>query len=233
MGNQNIAVKAHDITKRFASGDFYVDALKGVDLEAYEGEILMVVGPSGCGKTTLLSIIAGTLQSDTGSVNIYGTELKELNDEQMTEFRKKKIGFVFQQYHLINTLNTVENISIPLLLNGIPLKEAFARAKEMLSVVGLKGKEKLMPSRLSGGEQQRVAIARGLIHDPALLICDEPTAALDAENGLRIMNLIQEVAKSTKRCVIIVTHDPRIYEYADCLMKMEDGINIGTERTSS
>lgn len=223
----NVAVEVLDVTKRFLSGDIYIEVLKGVDLEALKGEILMIIGPSGSGKTTLLSVIAGTLRFDSGDVIIFNTSLKKLNEQEATAFRKNHIGFVFQQYHLIYSLNVIENISIPLIINGIDRKQALNKAVEMLEKVGMKGKEYSKPPHLSGGEQQRVAIARALIHDPPLLICDEPTASLDSENGMRVMKLIRDVAKSPDRCVIVVTHDPRIYSFSDKIVRMEDGLNIG------
>lgn len=227
MFETQAAVKIQNLTKRFAVGNFYLDVLRGIDLEVKKGEILMITGPSGCGKTTLLSIIAGTLRFDQGDVKVFDTALKNMSDAQVTEFRKRHVGFIFQQFHLISSLNNIENISVPLLLNAVDKKDALEKATEMLHVVGLKGKEHLRSFHLSGGEQQRVAIARALIHQPPLLICDEPTAALDADNGARIMQLLRDVAKSPERSVIIVTHDNRIFKYADRIARMEDGLIIG------
>lgn len=224
-----IAVEIRNVTKRYVSGDFFYDALRGVDLDINQGEIFMITGPSGCGKTTLLSIIAGTLDF-TGDVTVLGQHLKELNEDKLTEWRKDSIGFIFQQYHLINALTVNENISIPLLLNNVDKNTALKKAALMLEKVGLKGKGTLKPSHLSGGEQQRVAIARALIHDPPLLICDEPTAALDADNGIRIMTLLTEAARSPDRCVIIVTHDSRIFKFSDRMARMEDGLILGYDR---
>lgn len=222
-----IAVKIQGLTKRFLVGDFHLEVLRGIDLEVRKGEILMITGPSGCGKTTLLSIIAGTLRFDEGKLTVFNKDLKNLSDDQMTEFRKSHIGFIFQQFHLIKSLNNLENISIPLLLNGMDKHEAMQKAMDMLDIVGLKNKEDLRSYHLSGGEQQRVAIARALVHQPPLLICDEPTAALDADNGARIMQLIREVAKSPHRSVVVVTHDNRIFKYADRIARMEDGLITG------
>lgn len=223
----NIAVELQNISKRYRSGDIYLDALRGIDLKANKGEILMITGPSGCGKTTLLSIMAGTLRFDSGEVIIFGTKLSQLDDQQITDFRKTHVGFIFQQFHLLKALNTVENIAIPLLLNGWSRDEGLKKAAEMLTKVGLNGKEEIKPLRLSGGEQQRVAIARALVHEPSLVICDEPTASLDAANGAKIMELLAQVAKASSRCVIIVTHDHRIFKYADTLVSMEDGVITG------
>lgn len=225
--DKEIAVELKNVAKRYRSGEIYLDVLRGIDLKAKVGEILMITGPSGCGKTTLLSIIAGTLHFDEGEVNVFGTNLSHLDDQQMTEFRRLKIGFIFQQFHLLKSLNVVENISVPLLLNGVQREEALVKAAEMLKKVGLRGKEQIRPGRLSGGEQQRVAIARALVHNPALVICDEPTASLDADNGARIMQLLSEVVRAPNRCAIIVTHDNRIFKYADSIVRMEDGVITG------
>lgn len=223
----DIAVQLKNISKRYRSGEIYVDVLRGIDLVAKKGQIFMITGPSGCGKTTLLSIIAGTLHFDSGEVNAFGVNFSDLAEQQITEFRKTQVGFIFQQFHLLNSLNVVENIAIPLLLNGYARDEALKRAIEMLKKVGLRGKEKFYPRRLSGGEQQRVAIARALVHNPSLVICDEPTASLDADNGVRIMQLLADVVKSPDRCAIIVTHDNRIFKFADQIARMEDGVIVG------
>lgn len=224
---EEFAIELKNVTKRYRSGDIYIDVLRGVDLNAKKGELLMITGPSGCGKTTLLSIIAGTLHFDSGEVYVFNVKLSTLNDQEITAFRRNHVGFIFQQFHLISSLNVMENVAVPLLLQGYAREEALIKAVEMLKKVGLKGKEKLNPQRLSGGEQQRVAIARALVHDPSLIICDEPTSALDADNGIRIMQLLADVAKAPSRCAIVVTHDPRIFKYADTIAQMEDGVIVG------
>ncbi|MBA2368254.1 MAG: ABC transporter ATP-binding protein [Candidatus Protochlamydia sp.] len=217
------AIIVKGVSKNFKTGDSVVHALKDVNFIAKKGEMLMIVGPSGCGKTTLLSVIAGTLKFESGEVEVFNHFLHEMKEGAITEFRKKNVGFVFQQYHLIKTLDLLENISIPLILNGHSRSFAFEKADEMLEKVGLKGRGKERPLNLSGGQQQRVAIARALVHEPPLLICDEPTAALDAESGARILELLREVARTPDRCVIVVTHDSRIFHYADRLAAMDDG----------
>lgn len=218
-----LAVHVRHVSKRFGTGDQVTDALKDVNFDARTNELLMIVGPSGCGKTTLLSIIAGTLRFDRGEVDVYNYSLHDLTDVEITEFRRKNVGFIFQQYHLIKYLTCIENVSIPLLLNGVKASIAEEKAAELLQKVGLAGKEYERPNKLSGGQQQRVAIARALIHEPLLVICDEPTAALDEETGSRIMELMDEVSKAADRCVIVVTHDNRIFKYADRIAKMNDG----------
>lgn len=218
-----LAIHVRNVSKEFRQGTNCVRALKNVNFDARIGELLMIVGPSGCGKTTLLSVIAGTLRFDEGEIDLLNQSLHAIPEWKMTSFRRQNIGFIFQQYHLIRTLNCLENVSIPLLLNGTPRKVAEEKAGILMEKVGLKGKEYESPRNLSGGQQQRVAIARALIHDPRIIICDEPTAALDAETGSRVMELMAECARSPGRCVVIVTHDSRIFKYADRVVKMDDG----------
>jgi putative ABC transport system ATP-binding protein len=220
---EHFAVHARGITKSFLAANVEINALREVDFYTHAGELLMIVGPSGCGKTTLLSIIAGTLHFDRGEIDILGRPLHAMSPKQITELRKKSIGFIFQQYHLIRTLNCLENVMIPLLLNHVKKEEAETTASAILSQVGLSGRELDHPKNLSGGQQQRVAIARALVHGPELIICDEPTAALDAETGASILELLQHLAKSLGKTVIIVTHDNRILKYADRVVKMDDG----------
>ena len=217
------AVHVRGVAKTFGTGEAAVRALKGVDFDAREGELLMVVGPSGCGKTTLLSVIAGTLRFDSGEVDVFGSPLHGLNERETTEFRKKNIGFIFQQFNLIPTLSNVENVSVPLLISGMKRSVAERKADELLELVGLKGRGDDPPTNLSGGQQQRVAIARALVHEPRLIICDEPTSALDKDTGHKIMELLRQVARAPGRCVIVVTHDNRIFNFADRMTEMEDG----------
>jgi putative ABC transport system ATP-binding protein len=221
--SQDLAVKTVSLGKSYGTGDSVVHALKGVDFEARCGELMMIVGPSGCGKTTLLSVICGTLQYDSGSVTVFGQDLARLRAGQITAFRGKNIGFIFQQFNLIPTWDALENVSVPMLLNGRPRAEAENTAALLLKEVGIGDKLKALPSQLSGGQQQRVAIARALVHEPRLLICDEPTAALDAASGKKVLELLKERACRPDRAVIVVTHDSRIFPYADRIAEMEDG----------
>ncbi len=223
LGNFIPAVHVTGVMKAFGSGDSRTLALKGADFTAHEGEMHLVVGPSGCGKTTLLSVIAGTLRWDEGSVEVFGTQLNGLKPGAITAFRGRTMGFIFQQFNLIPTLTCVENVSVPLLLNGHSRVPAERAAVERLRQVGLGEKLTMHPTQLSGGQQQRVAIARALVHSPRLLICDEPTSALDAATGRQIMELLTTIARAPGRCVIVVTHDSRIYRYADRITEMEDG----------
>lgn len=219
----NLAVSVSDVVKSFPAGDTRTYALKGATLDARFGEFLMIVGPSGCGKTTLLSVICGTLQCEEGSLRIFDHDLRRMKDSQITRFRCENVGFIFQQFNLIPTLTAVENASIPLILNGISPGEAARCAGEVLREVGLGDKLDSYPSQLSGGQQQRVAISRALVHKPRLIICDEPTASLDAATGQKTLDLLKSSALQPDRCVIVVTHDNRIYHFADRIAEMEDG----------
>jgi putative ABC transport system ATP-binding protein len=217
------AVKVRGVTKSFGTGEARTMALKGVDFDARLGELLMIVGPSGFGKTTLLSVIAGTLEFDAGEIEVFDTRLHGLKESQVTAFRKRNVGFIFQQFNLIPTLNLVENVSVPLLINGMPRRQAESKAGDLLASLGLAGRGQDRPANLSGGQQQRVAIARALVHEPRLVICDEPTSALDRDTGARIMESLREIARRPDRCVIVVTHDNRVFKYADRMTEMEDG----------
>jgi putative ABC transport system ATP-binding protein len=230
---KNIAVRTNTVCKGFGSGETRTEVLKEVNFEACMGELLMLVGPSGCGKTTLLSIIAGTLGVDRGEVEVFDSPLHRLDKRAVTQFRAEHIGFIFQQYNLIPTLNCIENVSVPLRIRGASAAVAEKKAAEMLDTVGLGKRMHHRPNMLSGGQQQRVAIARALVHDPQLIICDEPTAALDSENGAKVIELLRGVAKRPDRCVIIVTHDNRIFKYADRMTFMEDGRIDRTEQTQT
>jgi putative ABC transport system ATP-binding protein len=219
----NYAVKTTALGKSYGKGDSVVHALKGVDFEARCGELLMIVGPSGCGKTTLLSVICGTLHYDAGSVLVFGEDLSKFSAGGLTAFRGKNVGFVFQQFNLIPTWTALENVSVPLLLNGFSRTHAERAAGALLEEVGIGDKRGALPSQLSGGQQQRVAIARALVHEPRLLICDEPTAALDAASGRKVLELLKERACRPDRAVLVVTHDSRIFSFADRIAEMEDG----------
>lgn len=218
-----LAVQCQNIEKVYSTGDSKTHALRGISLEVNSGELLMLVGPSGCGKTTLISIIAGILDSTSGSCIVLGEDLKRMSNSARTEFRGKNIGFVFQSYNLIPTLTISENVAVPLIIGGTPFETARKKAVLLLERIGLKDKVNEFPSNLSGGQQQRVAIARALIHEPHLIVCDEPTAALDHETGQIIMELFKEVAIGPDRTLIIVTHDNRIFNYADRIIHLDDG----------
>ncbi len=218
-----IVVDARAVEKSFDDGSRRIHVLKKVDFQARTGEIMMLVGPSGCGKTTLLSAIAGTMRVDAGEIDVFGHHLGKMSGAALTRFRAKTIGFIFQQFNLIPTLSVAENVGVPLLIQGVPNSKALKRSRAILDLVGLGDRWNERPGKLSGGQQQRVAIARALVHEPPLVICDEPTAALDARNGEIVLDLFRKVARSADRAVIIVTHDSRIFSYADRISRMDDG----------
>ena len=221
--NNPIAVSARKVEIAFGVGEAKIFALKQADFTARRGELIMLVGPSGCGKTTLLSVIAGTLTPQAGEVEVFGQRLDGLSQAELTAFRQKNLGFVFQSFNLIPTLTVIENVMVPLLIQGTKHALARSKAAAILEQVGLKGREESSPNALSGGQQQRVAIARALVHEPALLICDEPTSALDKDTGAQIMQMIRDLSRSPQRCVVVVTHDFRIFRFADRIAEMEDG----------
>ena len=217
------AVFCKGITKIYGEGPSRVEALRGVDLEHKHGELLMIVGPSGSGKTTLISIIAGILDPTEGDCTVLEHNIRELQKAALTKFRGQKIGFIFQSFNLIPMLTATENVAVPLLLNGVEYDEALTRSAELLKRYGLEDKLGKHPKDLSGGEQQRVAIARSCIHEPELIVCDEPTSNLDSETGAKVMELFREEVLDKNRSLIIVTHDTRIFPFADRIVKLDDG----------
>ena len=219
----SLAVHCQGVFKAYDTGGQRVIALRGVDLDIHTGRLMMLVGPSGCGKTTLISVIAGILNQDSGVCEVFGQDLLHLRQKDLLQFRARNIGFVFQAYNLLPTLTAVENASIPLIINGLRRAEANRRAAEMLARVGLGDRLGSLPAQLSGGQQQRVAIARALVHDPRLIVCDEPTSALDHETGHRVMELLKTIALDDRKALVIVTHDARIFEFADGIAHMDDG----------
>lgn len=226
----NPAITANELTKWFGEGDLKTYAVKEVSFEAFFGEIFFIVGPSGSGKTTLLSIVSGILRPNSGTVIIDDVDIWKLESDQIAQFRLNKVGFVFQDYHLFPRLTTAENVAIPLILMRRDWDESIQEATHYLGIVGLENKVELPPVKLSGGEQQRVAIARALVSQPDILIFDEPTASLDGDTGRRIMEFVKTKVLNDTRCILIVTHDSRIFEYADRIMKMEDGRIVGIEK---
>ncbi|MGA9665713.1 MAG: ABC transporter ATP-binding protein [Gallionella sp.] len=226
----NLAVKARSLAKWFGEGQAKTFAVRDVSFDAYFGEMLFIVGPSGSGKTTLLSMISGILRPNSGTVTVEDKEIWTLPNDEIAEFRLNKLGFVFQDYHLFPRLTTVENVAIPLILKKLDWDESMKVAMQNLEIVGLKDRAQLPPVKLSGGEQQRVAIARAISSRPDLMIFDEPTASLDGDTGRKIVEFVKQNILNEKRCIIIVTHDSRIYEYADRILKMEDGRITGVEK---
>jgi len=230
MMENGIAVFCREVTKVFGQGDAQVHALRGINLEMGLGELTMLVGPSGSGKTTLLSVITGLLDATSGELVVLGERPAKLLGEDLIRFRRKNLGFVFQQYNLIPALTAAENAAVPLLADGVKRQHAVARGKELLADLGMAHRARALPSELSGGEQQRVALARALIHEPRLIVCDEPTSALDGQTGHAVMELLSARAVRPDRGVIIVTHDARIFDFADRIAHMDDGRIVNLER---
>lgn len=225
----SIAVHCRGVVKDLGSGEVRSRVLSGVDLDIHPGEMTLLVGPSGCGKTTLVSIIAGVLSPDAGEVHVFGTLVSGLTSGSAARFRAQNVGFIMQQFNLLPALTAVENVTVPLLAQGISKKKADRRAIDILQKLDLDKHMMKYPSEMSMGQQQRVAIARALIHEPRLIVCDEPTAALDAASGATVMQLLRRTALRSDRAVIVVTHDHRILPFADRIAHMSDGQIIGVE----
>ena len=217
------ALRCEGLTKWFGEDAARTTAVRDVSFSARFGEMLYVVGPSGSGKTTLLSMLSGILRPNSGAVELDGRDMWSLSGDELADLRLQKIGFVFQDYHLFPRLTTAENVAIPLILRRMAWDRALAEATASLQIVGLAGQANLAPVKLSGGEQQRVAIARAVVGRPDFLILDEPTASLDGDTGRRIIEFVRKQVLNERRCILIVTHDARIFEYADRIMHMEDG----------
>ncbi|NVE95742.1 ABC transporter ATP-binding protein [Altererythrobacter lutimaris] len=225
------AICARSIVRDFEAGQQTIRVLHGINVDIEPGRMTYVVGESGSGKTTLISIMCGILWPTDGDVRVFGTNIYELDDTELVNFRLQNIGFIFQQYNLIPSIDAAANAAVPLIAQGMPINEARDKAKAMMEKLNIGDQADKLPNQLSGGQQQRVAIARALVHEPRLVVCDEPTAALDAASGRRVMDLLHEVAVSPDRACIIVTHDNRIFDLADRILVLEDGriTHDGTE----
>ena len=229
MASSRDGVHCEQLERSFESAGVRQQVLKGLRFDAEPGQLTMLIGPSGCGKTTLISIIAGLLGADAGQMRVLGQELIGMDAAQLLDFRLRRIGFVFQQYNLIWGLSAAENVAVPLVAAGMPWPQALERARAMLGQLGLGEQTHKLPRQLSSGQQQRVAIARALVHDPDLLLCDEPTAALDARSGHQVMELLRSVAVRPGRVVIVVSHDQRVFGFADRIAEMDDGMVVRVE----
>lgn len=223
------AIEAKGLLKCFGEGDARTVAVRDASFVAVFGEMLFIVGPSGSGKTTLLSMISGVLRPDGGEVVVEGQDVWKMRDNALADFRLHRVGFVFQDFHLFPKLTTEENVAIPMILQRVPWNAALERARQDLEIVGLTPRAHLKPNKLSGGEQQRVAIARAIATRPDILIFDEPTASLDGDTGMKIMAFVKTELLTAKRAILVVTHDDRIFEFADRIMHMEDGHITRTE----
>lgn len=217
------AICARGIIRDFKAGQSTIRVLHGIDTDIRSGEMTYVVGESGSGKTTLISIMCGILWPTEGEVKVFGTDIYALSDTQLVNYRLENIGFIFQQYNLIPSIDAAANAAVPLIAKGMAVEPAREKAKELLEKLNIGDQAEKLPRQLSGGQQQRVAIARALVHEPRLVVCDEPTAALDASSGRRLMDLLREVAVAEDRACIIVTHDNRIFDLADRILVLEDG----------
>ena len=226
--NARPAVECRLVTKDFGTGETRVPVLRGVDLEVPYGQITLLAGPSGCGKTTLLSVIAGLLDKTGGFLSVLGCDIDRLRGADAVRFRRRNLGFIFQQYNLLPALTAAENAAVPLLAAGMKRKPAVEKSAALLDELGLGSRVRAFPRQLSGGQQQRVAIARALIHEPRLLVCDEPTAALDADTGHAVMEILRRVALRPDRAVLIVTHDSRVFQFGDRIAHMNDGRVVDT-----
>jgi putative ABC transport system ATP-binding protein len=217
------AIQFESIVKEFSAGESTIRVLDRVSAQVNLGELTMLVGPSGCGKTTLISILTGILSATSGAVSVLGKQLQGLRDIERVLLRRQHIGFIFQQYNLLPALTAAENAAMPLFAAGVATSEALKRSRAVLTDIGMEEHTEKLPRQLSGGQQQRVAIARALVHEPALIVCDEPTAALDAKTGHGVMEILRGAANNKNRAAIVVTHDNRIYSFADRILAMNDG----------
>ena len=222
-----VLLKIENLTKVYRMGKVEVHALRGVNMEVYDGEMLSIVGPSGSGKTTLLNIIATLDKPTSGRVLFRGEGLTKLKGRRLLEFRRRQLGFIFQEFNLIPVLSAVENVEMPMVIAGVPRRERRSRALELLELVGLEDRADHRPSELSGGEQQRVAIARALANNPSLIIADEPTGELDTGNTKAVIEILREALRSRGATAILVTHDPSVAGSCDRVLRLRDGVIAG------
>jgi len=228
----SLAVSCRGVVKHYGTSSARAQALRGVDLDVHMGEMTFLVGPSGSGKTTLVLAMTGILTPDAGKVEVLGLKLSALVPSSLVHFRRERIGVVLQQFYLLPALTAVENVAVALLAQGCASKAAQARSRQILVELGLERQLARVPGQLSVGEQQRVAIARALVHGPSLVVCDEPTAALDAGSGRAAMLLLRRIAVKPGRAVVVVTHDDRILPFADRIAYLNDGRVTHVEKLS-
>jgi ABC-type lipoprotein export system ATPase subunit len=226
---RDLIIRAEDVVKTYSTGTDTVQALRGVDFAVERGEMVAVMGPSGCGKTTLLNCLSGLDDVTTGRIWLEGTDLARLSDRKRTDYRAKRMGFVFQVYNLLPVLSAVENVELPLLVSGVRPKEAREKAEAALETVNLTEWARHRPAELSGGQRQRVTIARALVNDPAIVWADEPTGALDSRTAGEIMDLMRELNRSRGLTFVLVTHDHGVGEQCDRIVRMRDGLIVGEE----
>ena len=222
-------LEAKAIKKTLGSGPREVHVLRGIDLTLNRGELTLLMGPSGSGKTTLLLILGCMMAPSFGSVTVCGTSTSDLKTEALAKIRRDHIGFVFQSYHLFPTLTAAQNVQLALDIRGEQGRAARKKSREALAMVGLERRIRARPSELSGGEQQRVAIARAIVSNPSTILADEPTGALDGDNGRTVMQILADIAHERERAVMVVTHDPRAMPFADRIINIEDGLLVGEQ----
>ncbi|ETZ06847.1 putative ABC transporter ATP-binding protein [Holospora obtusa F1] len=222
-------IEFSNISKTIQSGEHTQWILKNINGRLQGGKIILLTGPSGCGKTTLLSILSGILSPTSGTVKVFSQDLAKLSEKEKTIFRRHHMGFIFQNYNLVPSLTVQQNISIPLLAQGMSRDLIFEREEKILTLLNMETFAHCYPEQLSGGQQQRIAIGRALIHEPRFILCDEPTAALDEGAGQNVMTLLKNLAMSPERVILIVTHDNRIYSYGNCILEMKEGSIISSK----
>jgi putative ABC transport system ATP-binding protein len=226
MAQEENIIIAKGIHKTYRTGTVEVLALRGVDFVVKRGEMVAVMGPSGCGKTTLLNCLSGLDGFDQGEVVIEGTQLPKMSDNERTDYRARRMGFVFQLYNLLPVLSSVENVEMPLLVSGVPSAKGRKMALEALAMVGLPGVADRLPAELSGGQRQRVTIARALVNQPAIIWADEPTGDLDSETTGEIMDLLCKLNKDNQQTFVLVTHSDEVAKRADRIVRMRDGLIV-------
>ena len=224
--SEKYAVEAKNLIKVYKTGDLEVQALRGLSVTVAVGEMVALIGPSGSGKSTLLNILGGLDRATAGYIGVMGSDLTQLNASQLVEFRRKTVGHVFQNMNLIPTLTAAENIELPMAALGVKKDARHRRVEELIGVVGLKERMDHKPGELSGGEQQRIALAAALANDPPLILADEPTGELDTENAMIVVNYLAKVNKELGKTLIMVTHDPRVARAASRLLRIQDGVLV-------
>lgn len=222
----NLMIWARGVNKTYSTGSVQVHALRGIDLDVRQGEMVAVMGPSGCGKTTLLNCLSGLDEVDSGEIKIENTELHRLPDDERSDYRARRMGFVFQLYNLLPVLSAVENVEMPLLVSGTKPGDARSRSMEFLDVVGLADRAHHLPGELSGGQRQRVTIARALVNEPTIIWADEPTGDLDSETAEEIIQLMRELNRQNGQTFVVVTHDDYIGSCTDRIIRMRDGLVV-------
>lgn len=222
-------IRVKNLYKIYRVGETKVRALNGVDFTLYKGEFCAIVGTSGSGKSTLLNMLAGLEKPTKGEIEIAGRHIENLSEKELVTFRRERVGFIFQSYNLLNTMNAIENVALPLSFRGMSRKDRLARAKKYMDLVGVGGQAKHMPNQMSGGQQQRVGIARALAVNPQIIFADEPTGNLDSKTTMEVLKLMQKIVREQKQTLVMVTHDNNLASYADRRIRIIDGKIVSIE----